>query len=74
MTTLAEIEHAVNALPQDQKYALYRLLESQLQGKSGSEPLPSGHGVLDIPAVRLGPVLRPFDDVDLLDEMLEERS
>jgi len=34
-----------------------------------------GHGILDIPSISLGSVLRPFaDDDDLLGEMLESRT
>ncbi len=36
---------------------------------------PQGHGILDIPAVRLGAVVRPATaEDDLLGEMLEGRS
>lgn len=72
MTSLAEIESAVATLPRDQQVALYRYLAEQLQAGRGPTPRPAPHGVLDIPPVHLGAVLRPLaDDDDLLDEMLE---
>jgi hypothetical protein len=68
MTTLAEIEHAVAALPNEQKLALYQFLQTQLR----MSPL-APHSVLDIDPIRLGAVLQPLGGDDLLDEMLEDR-
>jgi hypothetical protein len=40
-----------------------------------SMPCPKAHGILDIPPVSLGAIVRPFNaDDDLLAEMLEGRS
>ena len=69
MTTLAEIESAVAALPRAEKHALFRYLQLEL-----SQPAPAPHGVLDIAPVNLGPLLRPVADEDLLDEMLGDRA
>lgn len=73
MTTLSEIESAVETLSSEQKQRLYRFLEGQLQNDSGR--VPDRRSVLDIPTVHLGPVLQPFtSDDDLLGEMLETRG
>ncbi len=68
MTTLAEIENAVTALPREQKQALYQFLQRQLR-----EGARVPHSVMDIKPVQLGPLLGPVDADDLLDEMLGER-
>ena len=75
MATIDELESLLASLPDEQKHAIFRFLEGQLQN-AAKPTLPSGtHGVLDIAPVRLGPVLRPLNgDDDLLDEMLEERA
>jgi hypothetical protein len=79
MTTLAEIERAVDGLSPDEKRALYRYLKAQISEASG-QSLPTRSAVppksvLDIPTVHLGPVLKPFTDDDgLLEEMLEYRG
>ncbi len=48
-----------------------------VQGKTPDGPLAEGprrHSILDIPAISLGPILRPLaGDDDLLGEMLEGR-
>jgi hypothetical protein len=47
-----------------------------VRGAAHAAPLTQGspHGLLDIPPVRLGPVLRPLSaDEDLLEEMLDGR-
>lgn len=75
MTTLTEIETAVEALSPEQKYTLYRYIEGQLQDVSGKTSVPRRQSVLDIAPVHLGPVLQPLTgDDDLLDEMLETRE
>jgi hypothetical protein len=70
MSTLAEIEVAVHALPVEQKRALYEFLATELaQSDTG------GHGVMDIPIVDLGEILPlPEDADDVLGEMLEGRK
>lgn len=82
MTTLTEIEAAVESLPVPQQEALFSFLAARLgraeqrglqQSSQGSGP--SRHSVLDIPTARLGRVLRPLSpDDDLLGEMLEGRA
>lgn len=73
MTTLTEIESAVDALPTSEKLELYRYFARQLDAASSSTPMPQ-HSVLDIAPVRLGSILRPLtSDDDLLGEMLEGR-
>ena len=75
MATLIEIEAAVGALSPEQKYALYRNIERQLQDLSGKTSAPRRQSVLDIPPVHLGPILQPLaSGDDLLDEMLESRK
>jgi hypothetical protein len=69
MTTLAEIENAVIALPREQKQALYQFLQRQLN-ESARVP----HSVMDIKPVQLGTLLGPIDASDLLDEMLGGRQ
>jgi hypothetical protein len=80
MTTLSEhIEHAADALPQEQKQQLVRFLLTQL-GPSGGvtapvTPSPQRHRILDIQPVHLGAVLQPLTRCDdLLGEMLEGRT
>lgn len=74
MTTITEIQQALSGLSHNEKQAVYLFLERQLRTDDKAGLAPRRHSVLDIPTVRLGPVLRPFDDdLDLLDEMLEGR-
>jgi len=74
--TLLEIESAVRILPAAQKRRLVQLLLTQLNETlvpSEKQALP-GHSVLDIPAVSIGEILKPFSsDDDILGEMLEGR-
>ncbi len=73
MTTLTEIESAVEKLSPEQKRRLYRLIEGQLQ--NAADAVPHGRSVLDISPIQLGPILRPFPSADdLLDEMMETRE
>ena len=79
MTTLAEIEHAADALPPEQKQHLVRFLLTRLGPQGGiTVPItasPPGHSILEIQPVHLGAVLRPLTrDDDLLGEMLEGRT
>ncbi len=81
MSTLAEIEAAVESLPLSQQEALFTFLVARLGRAENRGPQQSlrnshqpGHSVLDIPTARLGRVLRPLSpDDDLLGEMLEGR-
>ncbi len=81
MNTLSEIEAAVESLPMRQQEALFTSLAARLSRAVSSElrensclSTQPGHGVLDIPPVHLGGVLRPLSpDDDLLGEMLEDR-
>ena len=82
VSTLNEIEAAVESLPALQQQALLGFLTARLghveqlgpQQGSRSSSLPQ-HSVLDIPTVRLGRVLRPLSpDDDLFSEMLEGRG
>jgi len=75
MTTLSEIESAVEGLSPEQKFTLYRYLEGQLKEFVGQPTCSRRHSVLDIIPVSLGPVLEPWTaDIDLLGEMLESRA
>lgn len=72
MLTLIEIEKAVAGLSTVEKLALQRYLEREIEPASTIGGPPGRHSVLDIPAIRIGPVLQTFDaGDDLLDEMLE---
>jgi hypothetical protein len=76
MSTLVEIEEAVNALPPEEKRQLLRFIAERLSGSPAGLTADARrqHGVLDIPPVSLGRVLRPFSPADdLLGEMLEGR-
>ena len=81
MSTLAEIEAAVETLPSPAQEELFAFLAARL-GRAGRtpplseshKPAVSGHSVLDIAPVHVGRVLRPLSpDDDLLGEMLEGR-
>ena len=73
MTTLTEIESAVEKLSSEQKRRLYRFLEGQLENEAEAGPLR--RSVLDIAPVQLGSILRPFaSEDDLLGEMLEGQT
>ena len=82
MSTLREIEAAVESLPVAQQEALFRFLAARLgqlesresqSSREGSEPRP--HSVLDIPMVHVGRVLNPISsNDDILGEMLEFRA
>lgn len=78
MSTLTEIEAAVNKLPPQQQEQLLSLLSARLSnGATVLLPLPprAGRNVLDIAPVSVGEVLYPFSAADdLLDEMLERRA
>ena len=79
MSTLREIEAAVESLPVAQQEALFHFLAAclgQLESsdgqtsREGSETRP--HSVLDIPTAHVGRVLRPMSSDDyILPEMLE---
>jgi hypothetical protein len=70
MSTLAEIEAAVPMLNAQELAKLERFVQEERRKMS----IASAHSVLDIPAVSVGRILRPFTaDDDLLDEMLEGR-
>lgn len=74
MVSLAEIETAVSTLSPDDKLALFRRLADQLARVQLSGNSQGSHSVLEIPTVQLGPILRPWsemEDDDLLEEMLE---
>jgi hypothetical protein len=76
VSTLTEIERAVDALPSDQKKELIQFLAERLRAANAptAAASPQQHGVLDIPPVSLGKVLRPLSpDDDLLGEMLKGR-
>lgn len=74
MSTLTEIETAVDALPVEQKLELYQYLVGRLAGANGTPNGTAGHSLLEIAPVRLGQVRQPWsDDDDLLGEMLEGR-
>jgi hypothetical protein len=63
------LEHGLQ-LPEDVEVTVLAPVAS-IHSTSGS----NGHSVLDIPAVSVGGVLRPFNsDDDLLGEMLEGRG
>lgn len=82
MSTLREIEAAVESLPVAQQEALFHFLAARLgqlesresqTSRAGSGTRP--HSVLDIPTVHVGRVLRPkSSDEDVLAEMLESRA
>ena len=82
MSTLREIEAAVESLPVAQQEALFHFLAARLgqlesresqSSREGSETRP--HRVVDIPTVHVGRVLHPISsDDDLLGEMLEFRA
>jgi hypothetical protein len=78
MTTLSEIEQAVEALPPEQKRQLVQFLLTRLGpngGATASVGSLTGHSILDIAPIHLGAVLRPLTpDDDLLGEMLEGRA
>jgi hypothetical protein len=66
---------AVGGLTVEQKRELHRYLEESLQSPTSARPEENGHSVLDIAAVHLGPIPKPFaPEDDLLDEMLERRA
>ena len=72
MTTLAEIEAAADALPQDQKRSLLNWLAMRVDALPSK--IPASHSVLDIAPVSVGKVIRlPNADDDLFGEMLEDR-
>ncbi len=75
MTTLAEIEHAADSLPPEQKKQLVQFLLTRLGplgGATASVAFPRGHSIQDIQPVHLGAVLQPLTPSDdLLGEMLE---
>ena len=78
MSTLDEIEAAVDKLPPQQQERLLFFLTARLNnGQTVRLPMPAraGRNVLDIAPVSVGEVLRPLSpDDDLLDEMLEGRA
>jgi hypothetical protein len=76
MSTLVEIEAAVDRLPPTQQRLLLDFLATRLEpsSTSGKVPSPARRSVLEIPALSVGEVLIPFSaDDDLLGEMLEAR-
>lgn len=78
MSTLAEIEAAVDKLPPQQQERLLFFLTARLNdGQAVRLPMQpqAGRNVLDIAPVSVGEVLRPLPpDDDSLDEMLEGRA
>ena len=78
MSTLDEIEAAVDKLPPQQQEQLLSFLTARLHdGRTVRLPTPAraGHNVLDIAPASAGEVLRPLSTGDdLLGEMLEERA
>ena len=78
MSTLAEIEAALDKLPPPQQEQLLSFLTARLHpGRATSLPASSraGRSVLDIAPVSVGEVLRPSAPADdLLGEMLEGRA
>ena len=78
MTTLDEIEAAVDKLPPQQQERLLFYLTARLHDGHTVRLAPSirtGRNVLDIAPASVGKVLRPLSpDDDLLDEMLEGRA
>ena len=81
MSTLREIEAAVESLPVTQQEALFHFLAARLgqlesrESQSSPEGSERPHSVLDIPTVQVGRVLRPLSsDDDILGEMLESRA
>lgn len=75
MSTLEEIEAAVDELPAQQQERLLLRLTDRLSNDRQRQLSPRvGQNVLDIAPVSLGAVLRPLTkDDDLLGEMLEGR-
>jgi hypothetical protein len=74
MLTLNEIERAVEGLTTEQRQALRRFLDQSFDVSSVTHHSEHAHSVLDIPAITIGPLLRPLDaNDDLLNEMLEGR-
>jgi hypothetical protein len=76
VTTLDEIEAAVETLPSAQQEKLYFSLSARLQGHAAfsANPPRLAHGVLDISPVSVEGILHPPLDDDLLGEMLEGRA
>ena len=78
MSTLDEIEAAVDKLPPQQQKQLLSFLSARLHnGQTVRLPTRAhaGHNVLDIAPASVGEVLSPLStDDDLLGEMLEERA
>lgn len=76
VSTLGEIEEAVDALPPEEKKRLLRFIAERLSSSPANSTADARrqHAVLDIPPVSLGRVLRPLSpEDDLLGEMLEGR-
>ena len=81
MSTLSEIEMALESLPLSQQQALFAFLAARLHHAKDSgqqrrlrDSDQTRHSVLDISPAHLGRVLRPLSvDDDLLGEMLEGR-
>ena len=78
MSTLTEIEAAVEKLPPLQQEQLLFFLTARLHSKRNlllPTPARAERNVLDIAPVSVGEVLHPLSpDDDLLDEMLEGRA
>ena len=78
MTTLDEIEAAVDKLPLQQQERLLFYLTARLHDERMvhlPSPIQAGRNVLNIAPVNVGRVLHPLSpDDDLLDEMLEGRA
>lgn len=74
--TLLELQTAAASLLPHEKRKLIEFLGAQFAQQVDAEKVPKkGRSVLDIPAVSVGKVLRPFPlGDDLQGEMLEGRS
>jgi hypothetical protein len=72
--TLEQLRSAILRLPDDQRRKFLDEIERASTRVAARDASGSPQSILDIPAVSVGTVLRPFNsDDDLLGEMLEER-
>jgi hypothetical protein len=74
MSTVAEIESAIEKLPLNEKMRLLDSLGRTIVHEQTATKVPKAHSVLDIPTVSVGRILQPnFSRTDILGEMLEGR-